>query len=300
MRANESMLAVALPGEKWDDFFDHPEYTAQEKLMGIRANLYKDGDICHIWTRGGHEVGHNFPHIIRNMQKISMERFQLDGELWTRGVADETIAGLANRKYGNPNDSAHIGFWAFDLTYIAGEGDLCHKKLSTRRKHLAQFAWAVEQGFSDAVINFLGWQDHNHHDLLTAVWAMGGEGVILKNLNAAYLPGKRRVKTWWKVKATETFDVVICGFKDAKEGKFSGQIGSFQYGMYCNDLFVPLGFCAGIDNDIRKDMTDNPGHWLGGVAELKAAGQDENSFALIEPRFLRRRFDKKPQDCILS
>jgi ATP-dependent DNA ligase len=302
------MLAVRLEAEKFSKFFDHPDYVAQEKLKGIRAWVVKDGNRAFIWTRGGHEVGKNFPHILRAVKKIPVYGFILDGELWKRGVEDEVIAGLANREYIAPEDSAYVEFWAFDILGVHDQFErppVSFIDFSQRTRitlldlHLR--AYLDGQG----PIYCLDWVYDNHEEFLLSVWRNKGEGIMLKNMNSPYIPGTtRRRNHWWKIKATEPYDVVVMDTKPGN-GKFEGLIGAFQYGMYLNvegrdvPVLIPLGYCAGINDEVRKSMTEHFGLWKGQVVEVIASGQDSNSFALIEPRFNRVRTDKRPEECLL-
>jgi hypothetical protein len=80
-------------------------------------------------------------------------------------------------------------------------------------------------------------------------------------------------------------------------GKFLGMAGALEYGQYVEGALVQLGRVAGMDNDTRQHIYNSFSDWEGSVIEVKAAGRDKNSLALIEPRFIRRRYDKRGEEC---
>lgn len=141
----------------------------------------------------------------------------------------------------------------------------------------------------------------------------GGEGVILKNQAGLY--GDH--KSWVKVKNEFTADVVIMGFKAAKEEstKSSGEtsrtkyaeaglIGAVEFGQYHqaapHGAKEPrkVGFCSGMDDATRAMFSAAPKKWTGKVMEIKHNGREPKTGALRHPRFVRLRDDKKATDCV--
>lgn len=134
------------------------------------------------------------------------------------------------------------------------------------------------------------------------------EGVIVKNRSAAYVPGKRPSKTWVKIKAEKTFDVVVTGFTDGK-GKYEGQIGAIEYGAYDkNGDLQYVGRCSGMDDAERKiwtqarDIWDEDEHAGVYVIEVKAnelVGSGEYRTPR-HPQYVVLRTDKKPEECTME
>lgn len=87
----------------------------------------------------------------------------------------------------------------------------------------------------------------------------GHEGIVLKDLGAAYKPG-RKGNAWLKVKRYETLVYRIAGFlSSGSTDKYAGQIGSIVYGDN-------IGSASGIDDDTRLDMTKYPEKYVGKLA----------------------------------
>jgi len=88
----------------------------------------------------------------------------------------------------------------------------------------------------------------------------GGEGVILKDLDAPYAPGKRS-GAWVKVKRMLRLQYEIMGFMPGT-GKYEGLIGSVLYGR---DGAV-LGSASGMADEVRIAMTRHPEWYVGKMA----------------------------------
>lgn len=267
-----------------------PRYKIQEKFKGIRVFLFVTSRGSFIQTRGGHFVEHNFPHF-----KDITGNFVLDGELFQRGTEDEVVAGWANSKYLT-DDTSNVTFECFDIVEFYGES-LVEGPTQEERDGLR--ALAVKQ-LNHPSIHFVPYLDEDPEYAFARVVSGGGEGLIYRNLDAMYMQREgdnRPANHWYKQKGVETFDVVLMGFTQAKPGKFEGLIGAIEYGMYVNGELRKLGRCSGISDDLRIELT-HQNQPPSCVFEVLAAGQDPNSGALIEPRFIRWRNDKRPEECI--
>ena len=62
-------------------------------------------------------------------------------------------------------------------------------------------------------------------------WLHGAEGVIAKELDAPYQPGRAR-RAWSKIKRVRTIDAVVIGWRPGKE---EGTVGSLILGLYDED-----------------------------------------------------------------
>lgn len=134
------------------------------------------------------------------------------------------------------------------------------------------------------------------------------EGTIMKRLGAPYQPGKRPSKTWVKIKAENTFDVVVTGFTDGR-GKYEGQIGAIQFGAYDKDgKLQRVGQCSGMDDAERKiwsdarDVWDEDLHTGVYVIEVKANGMVGSGEYRTprHPQYVVLRNDKLPHECTME
>lgn len=294
--AYNHMNACPLKGKKALKVLNDPGYQTQEKFKGIRAFMIVTDRGSFICTRGGHYVEDNFEHL-KNIT-CNGRRYILDGELWQLGVEDETIAGWANSKYLT-EDTSGVTFQCFDIVEYQGH-DLTETGLGATQKDRDQFRLAAVSAIARTEVRFVPYLDGDPDERFAEIVARGGEGIILRNMSAVYtqrLGDNRPANHIFKVKASDNFDVVCVGFKPGK-GKFDGLIGSIEYGMYVDGEVLPLGYCSGISDQMRRAITKEYFEYFNQVFEVKAAGQDPNSGALIEPRLIRWRTDKYPEECV--
>lgn len=148
-------------------------------------------------------------------------------------------------------------------------------------------------------------------DFLDEILSVGGEGVILKHCNHTY--GDK--KLWVKYKQEWTADVVIMGYKDAKEmstkvdGEVSmtkyakaGMIGAVVCGQYAKNgrlasHLTEVATVSGMTDDLRRDFTDYPKRYIGEVIEIMHNGREPTG-RFRHPRFKRFRQDKDAKDCV--
>ena len=309
----EHMNAVPLKPNKKQFILNSSDYIVEEKLKGIRAFLTFTNKGAVLQSRGGHCISHRFPHLAEIVIP-ELTGLTLDGELFQRGVPDEVIAGWGNHRTKNidPGITKDVNFMCFDFF---DEG----LKLHTRKKLMHDFFNGIHP--SSQIIELPYYSIDQAEQRFEDILAEGGEGIMLKNLNSMYIPGKRLEGIWYKLKGEEDFDVVITGFEmaeeysikkgdtEATETKFKGLIGAFRYGMYDatqdstvefgRDFMrlVNLGTCSGMTDDIRRHMTLHPEHYLHQVAEIKGVAQ-EKSGAIENPRYVRIRTDKRKEECV--
>jgi len=153
------------------------------------------------------------------------------------------------------------------------------------------------------------------HAVYQAALDAGHEGVMLKNPDSLYSPGKRG-KNWLKVKPImETLDLVVVG-ADWGEGRRANLIGSYLLACYDTDTgeFLEIGRVGtGITDKQLAELTELFSQYIisevGSVIELKPAVVFEiayeeiqkskhyaSGYALRFPRLVRVRFDKTPED----
>ena len=150
-------------------------------------------------------------------------------------------------------------------------------------------------------------------------WLRRTEGAMAKQLDAAYVPGKRRGMA--KVKREREIDCVVLGWRPGKE---EGTVGSLILGLYDGDELRPVGHISGFKAAEKRALpellapletgesgTAEPSRWTGGrdlewvalrpelVIEV---GYDHASAGRIRhgARFRRFRDDKDPRECTFA
>ncbi len=279
---------------------DSSEYVAEPKVDGWRYLLHLGDELARPHLTGRRisketgvfsEKGLYVPCLWPSKE---LGYTVLDGEILPPvGAGFRDLASIMN---SDPETAARaieqLGpprYVVFDVLFRESEDmrDLCQLD----RSHAAS-----------GVVRFL------QHDLITmiprvpatreaydSIVGSGGEGIILKRIDAAY----GESGGWIKCKRFSTLDVVVTGFTDAKHGitgKYVGQIGAAIVSVYLSDgSLITVGQVSGMTDEIRLDMSQRKGDWLGVVIEVEA--QEFGKDRLRHPRWGRARPDADARTC---
>lgn len=283
------------------------EWAYEPKLDGFRAIVFVDGDDFYIQSRGGKDFNRYFPEL-----RFGPGRWVLDGELVIRD-ADGNLEFDAMQERIHPAQS-RVAMLAKEIpaTYLAfdllAEGDesLLETPLAERRARLEAIAARADLELTPLT-----------PDTAQAErWLASIEGVMAKQLDAPYEPGKRRGMA--KVKRERTIDCVVMGWRPGKE---EGTVGSLILGLYDGDELRSVGHISGFSAAAKRSMramlapletgergSAEPSRWTGGRdlewVELRPelvieVGYDHAASGRIRhgARFHRFRDDKKPDEC---
>lgn len=123
------------------------------------------------------------------------------------------------------------------------------------------------------------------------IWERGGEGVILKRMNAPYQEGKRNADIL-KIKLEDPFDLLVVGVeKGDPDGKYFNALGA----LMCVSKDGTVHRISGMTDDQRYAWWHTPSTIVGKVVEVRAMCKLANG-SLREPRFKSIRFDKTAED----
>ncbi len=271
------------------------DLVAGQKINGYNEILDIKGGVIRIFNKSGTEQTENVPHITKMVISPTID-IRLQGE----GYAPSGRVEDAKSIFGS--GPAHSLAWqdvngralytAVNILRYKGE-DLTlipfGERLSTLRTSI-QLLNSLGMPITQEVLH-PGFK----HQFFNQVLAVGGEGVVIKSLRGYE-------SDWFKVKRVHSWDVVIMGFTEAKEGKtgkFKGQIGAIVFGCYDdNGKLVEVGRSSGMDNEQRLDFTNNRESYLGKVVEVKGDGIGNNG-GIVFPRFVRMREDKLATTCLM-
>ncbi len=300
------------------------------KYDGARTLIHKDGNRIWIFTRRMEDVTAAFPDIVELAKAgIKVEQAILDGE--TIGINPKTgrpvpfqmLSTRIKRKYGIEKATKEIPVQVnlFDIIFVDGKS-LFDKTLEERRRILEKSVKIIPGKFQ--IAESLITKDLTEAEMFyKRAQQAGQEGLIIKNLNAKYVPGRRVAGGWLKVKPTlENLDLAIVGGLWGT-GKRAGWIGSLILG--CRDpesgKFLECGMLGtGIKEkktapedvtfeDITRMLKPyiewERGHQIRikpkivievAYEEIQKSPAYASGFALRFPRFIRLRTDKGPED----
>jgi ATP-dependent DNA ligase len=283
------------------------EWAYEQKLDGFRAIVFVDGTETYVQSRGGKALARYFPEL-----EFPLGRYVLDGELVIRD-AEGNVEFDALQSRIHPAESRinllakeiPAGFVAFDLL-AEGDEALLETPFGERRGRLERLMGETSVELSEL----------SRDTAQAEEWLRRTEGTMAKQLDAPYIPGKR--KGMAKVKRERTIDCVVMGWRPGKE---EGTVGSLILGLYDGDQLRPVGHISGFTADTKRALrsllepletgesgTAEPSRWTGGrdlewvalrpelVIEI---GYDHAAAGRIRHggRFHRFRDDKDPREC---
>jgi ATP-dependent DNA ligase len=283
------------------------EWAYEPKLDGFRAIVFVDGDDVYVQSRGGKELARYFPELA-----FAPGRWVLDGELVIRDSAGNLEFDALQQRIHPAQSRIELlskeipaDYVVFDLL-AEGDESLLGEPLAERRRRLE----GIAEGAGLELTPLSPDADQAER------WLASIEGVMAKQLDAPYEPGKRRGMA--KVKRERTIDCVVMGWRPGKE---EGTVGSLILGLYDGDQLRTVGHISGFSAAAKRSMrsmlapletgesgTAEPSRWTGGrdlewvalrpelVIEI---GYDHAAGGRIRHggRFHRFRDDKAPQDC---
>lgn len=308
--------------------YEHPQIEI--KYDGARIQAHKDGEKVWLFTRRLENVTAQFPDIVDMvMDDVKAKKCIIEGEVMAtnpktgRSAPFQILSQRIRRKYDIEKMIKQIPVqvnW-FDVVFLEGR-QLFDKTFRERRKLLESVLKTVpgkSQVAVPLITKNLKKAERFYQDALYA----GQEGVMVKNLDARYQPGRRVAGGWLKVKPImETLDLVITGAQWGT-GKRAGWMGSFALG--CRDRaggdFLECGMMGtGVkekkktDADITfKDLTETLKPYVTGekgnaikirpkivlevaYEEIQKSPNYSSGYALRFPRMVRLRPDKSPED----
>lgn len=198
----------------------------------------------------------------------------------------------AEKAVKKQDEVGKIVFIVFDVIAV-GEFDV------TALPQVERFALVDELDLNWLIHNPRYTEDFDgvYQELLEA----GVEGAILKHVDQEYALG-RRAKRWLKLKAEDTYDVVVTGYTRG-QGKYEGLIGAIGFGAYNSDGDLQyVGRCSGMSDAERVLWTENEESLVGTVIEVKA-NELVGSGVFRTPRhpqYVRMRDDKNAEECTME
>src|SRR3989440_4023803 len=219
------------------------EAWVEDKYDGIRGQLHKEGDRIVLYSRDLNEVTAAFPEVVAAAGAVPHDLL-LDGELlaFKDGVV-RPFFGL-QRRFGRKGVSAElltevpVIFVAFDLLYLDGR-NLLTEPLRERRRLLE--ALSLPSPFMLAyLIRALDAVELDR--IFDGARARNNEGLMVKDPESRYTPGRRGLG-WLKLKkALATLDVVVTGVEWG-HGKRKDVLSDYTFAVFdeASDRLVTMG-----------------------------------------------------------
>lgn len=284
---------------------------ADDKYDGIRAQIHTDGSEVRIYSRTLDNVTHRFPEIEEAARAIGRSMI-LDGEIVA--FSDRILPfAIIQKRLGRRQVSAKlmsdapVVYFAFDLLYLDGEV-LFEVPLRERITKLRE----VVSGGAIRVSDQSPIRDALHvYELFDAARARANEGLVVKDPESIYTPG-RRGKSWLKYKkALATLDCVVT-YAQWGNGKRRNVLSDLTFAVLRDTELVNIGKAySGLTDVEIAEMTEHfkrttldlhgPVHRVEPTVVLEIAfdriqesKRHKSGYALRFPRIVRIRDDKTP------
>ena len=248
------LLSEKAPGlEEALEAFERP--CLEYKYDGARVCLHKKGEKVWLYTRRLEDVTEQFPEVVGMVKGVRARSCIIEGEMVGVGrdgrpLPFQSLSQRIKRKYdiGKVQKEIPVRVNVFDITYLEGR-ELFGKALEERWRLLGEVMKAVPGRFMLAE-HIEGRELKNAERFYRKALSLGHEGLIVKNLEATYQPGRRVAGGWLKVKPTmENLDLVIIGATWGT-GKRAGWLGSLVLG--CRDPSGGFLECGMIGTGIKE------------------------------------------------
>jgi DNA ligase-1 len=212
----------------------------EDKYDGIRAQLHKDGREVRLYSRDLNEVTSGYPEVVEAAAGEPWDGI-LDGELlaWRDGAALPFLQLQTRLGRKQPSTELieqvpviYVGFDALALGPGRGKPvePLLREPLRERRARLDALGLATRPGFG--VSQLLHVDDEDGLRLtFDEARARGNEGLMVKDPDSLYTPG-RRGYGWLKLKkALTTLDCVVVGV-EVGHGKRHGVLSDYTFAVF--------------------------------------------------------------------
>jgi DNA ligase-1 len=340
---------LASPAQSAEEALGYFENAlVEDKYDGIRAQAHCSGGEVRIFSRTRDEITESFPELPDALAGLPQDAI-LDGEIvaWSYLAAESAETGRAlpfsalAHRLGRKKVSDEmmrrvpVAYLVFDILYAGGEL-LIDRPLRERAKLLDELLsgpriptpakFGAAQGHlmlqsAESIVTtqifrapvFRVSSADELDQLFEAAQARGNEGLMIKDPQSAYTPG-RRGKSWLKLKRElATLDVVVTAVEYG-HGKRIGVLSDYTFAVRDGDRLVNIGKAySGLTDAEIAEMTkwflehtvEDQGFRL--VVEPKIvlevafnnmmrSDRHESGYALRFPRIVRIRTDKPPEE----
>jgi DNA ligase-1 len=297
---------------------DAPEWQAEWKWDGIRAQLIKRDGQLFIWSRGEDLSTDKFPELHPFLKDLP-DGTVLDGEILSFRNGLPLPFNVLQTRIGRKNltkkilEDSPVSLIAYDCLEYNGE-DIRNKTQTERREILEGLHRdnAYPEIFNiSPLINFNSWDELS--EIRGQSREMIAEGIMLKRKNATYQVGRRR-GDWWKWKIDPLSIDAVMIYAQKGHGRRADLYTDYTFAVWDGDKLVPFAkaYSGLTDAEINKVdyfVKRNTLEKFGPVRTVKPelvfeigfeginkSSRHKSGVALRFPRILRWRHDKPKEE----
>ena len=300
---------LASPAESAEDALAYFENAlVEDKYDGIRAQAHCSGDDVRFFSRTRDEITESFPELPHALAGLPQDAI-LDGEIvaWSYLSTDSGRAlpfTALQQRLGRKKVSEEltrqvpVAYLAFDVLYAGGEllidrslrerGRILEELLAghkptPKRSRNAQSTLAFGHEEPEPAVQLLrapvfrASSPQQLSQLFEDAKARGNEGLMIKDPDSPYTPG-RRGKSWLKLKRElATLDVVVTA-AEYGHGKRIGVLSDYTFAVRDGDRLVNIGKAySGLTDAEIAEMT----RWF-----LEHTLEDQGFRRIVEPKIV--------------
>lgn len=261
------------------------EYLFEVKWDGIRAMVTLDEGDIRIRSRNQRDITDLFPELLVPEQAFRVASGLFDAEIVCldedgkpnfkhviNRIQQSTTRSVERAKVRHP-----AACYVFDCLYLDGR-PLVHEPLQKRREWMTD---SIREGsryrVSEAVDNGV--------ELFAAAKAAGLEGIMAKERQSRYMPGKRTTQ-WLKIKSRHTIESVIIGYTKGR-GSRSGTFGALHIARYDGDELRYLGKVgSGFDDRLLRNVLTDLKKVKQAKRPVKEKPLDDAQTTWLEPKLV--------------
>ena len=340
---------LASPVENAEEAFTYFDHAAvEDKYDGIRAQAHiRPGEHARLFSRTLDEVTESFPELVAPLSAFA-ETLVLDGEIVAWDAAEHRALPFSElqKRLGRKKVSEKlqrevpVAYVVFDVLYagdalvidrpLRERGALLDRVFAAARRPVTVLATDVQgrltfepavEAQADAnspaqvIRATVATADSPEHlaEMFEQARERGNEGLMIKDLESPYTPG-RRGRAWLKLKRElATLDVVVTAVEWG-HGKRANVLSDYTFAVRDGDRLLNVGkaYSGLTDAEIAKMTKWFLEHTLADQGFVRLvepkivlevafnavmrSDRHESGFALRFPRILRLRNDKSPDE----
>lgn len=286
MLANPEPTAETIWKRLAEEEGTQPAAWVEDKFDGIRAHLHRSGERVELYTRDLKRATGQFDDLVQTARKLKDEVI-LDGEI----VAYEhgrrlTFQDLQKRLGRKSSGDFFLGgeipvrLMVFDLLWLNGK-PLLREPLRVRRELLdgLELPAGIERVAVSRVHSAL-----EIDQAFDASRKRSNEGLMVKDAESLYTPGRRGL-AWLKLKKElATLDVVVVG-AEYGHGKRSGVLSDYTFAVRGNGELLTIGKAYSGLTDV--EIAELTAHFLASTIAQKGRFRQVKPDVVLEVAFDR-------------
>jgi DNA ligase-1 len=307
---------LATPADTEDEIFATfaGAFYVEDKYDGIRGQFHLSEGQAALYSRTLDDVSHQFPEIVEAARGLNLSLIA-DGEVVAFKDGQVLPFALLQKRLGRKKPPAAliaeipVALMVFDLLSFEGR-NLIDEPLQRRKEFIETIPWPAAL----PIAPFMLLDERVQLEPFFEQAAMRrNEGLMLKDANSLYLPGKRGM-SWlkWK-KALATLDVVVTGVEFG-HGRRRDVLSDYTFAVQHEGKLLNIGKAySGLTDLEISDMTEffkqhtledhGRFRFVEPVVIIEVAfngiqksARHKSGYALRFPRIIRMRQDKTVAD----